>query len=103
MTDGNANQMWGGRFQMSPAEIMEQINTSIDFDKRLAREDIAGSKVHAAMLAATGIITDGDREAIDKGLDQILVVLVEPARFECRASRCRRRGRLGRGEVLFLL
>ena len=72
MTDGNANQMWGGRFQMSPAEIMEQINSSIDFDKRMAREDIVGSKVHAAMLAATGIITDGDREAIDKGLDQVL-------------------------------
>ena len=72
MTDGNANQMWGGRFQMSPAEIMEQINASIDFDKRMAREDIIGSKVHAAMLAATGIITDGDREAIDKGLDQVL-------------------------------
>jgi len=72
VTDGNANQMWGGRFQMSPAEIMEQINASIDFDKRMAREDIVGSKVHAAMLSATGIITDGDREAIDKGLDQIL-------------------------------
>ena len=57
---------------MSPAEIMEQINASIDFDKRMAREDIAGSKVHAAMLAATGIITDGDRQAIDKGLDQVL-------------------------------
>lgn len=57
---------------MSPAEIMEQINASIDFDKRMAREDIAGSKVHAAMLAATGIITDGDKQAIDKGLDQIL-------------------------------
>ncbi len=72
MTESNANQMWGGRFQMSPAEIMEQINASIDFDKRMAREDIAGSKVHAAMLAATGIITDGDRQAIDKGLDQVL-------------------------------
>ena len=72
MTESNANQMWGGRFQMSPAEIMEQINASIDFDKRMAREDIAGSKVHAAMLAATGIITDGDKQAIDKGLDQIL-------------------------------
>jgi argininosuccinate lyase len=72
VTESNANQMWGGRFQMSPAEIMEQINASIDFDKRMAREDIAGSKVHAAMLAATGIITDGDKQAIDKGLDQIL-------------------------------
>lgn len=72
MTESNANQMWGGRFQMSPAEIMEQINASIDFDKRMAREDIAGSKVHAAMLAASGIITDGDKQAIDKGLDQIL-------------------------------
>ncbi len=81
MTESNANQMWGGRFQLSPAEIMEQINASINFDKRMAREDIAGSKVHAAMLAATGIITDGDRQAIDKGLDQVLDE-IEAGHFE---------------------
>ena len=71
MTEKDANQMWGGRFQMSPAEIMEVINASIDFDKRMAREDIAGSRAHAEMLAAAGIITQDDQAAIDKGLVQI--------------------------------
>ena len=71
MTEKDANQMWGGRFQMSPAEIMEVINASIDFDKRMARGDIAGSRAHAEMLAAAGIITQDDQAAIDKGLVQI--------------------------------
>ena len=52
-----SNAMWGGRFTSSPDSIMEEINASIDFDQRLAAQDIAGSKAHAAMLAATGIIT----------------------------------------------
>jgi argininosuccinate lyase len=65
------NPMWGGRFAASPAEIMEQINASIDFDKRLWRHDIAASKAHASMLAATGIIGAGDAKQIIKGLDTI--------------------------------
>ncbi|CFX13502.1 Argininosuccinate lyase [Candidatus Filomicrobium marinum] len=72
MTDTNANRMWGGRFQMSPSEIMEDINVSIEFDKRMAFEDIAGSKAHAAMLAAQGIIGAEDAKAISEGLDRIL-------------------------------
>lgn len=64
--------MWGGRFAMSPAEIMEDINASIDFDKRLAPQDIRGSKAHAQMLADAGIITKADAKEIIKGLDQIL-------------------------------
>jgi argininosuccinate lyase len=72
MTDKNANKMWGGRFQMSPAEIMEEINASIGFDKVLAPQDIAGSKAHAAMLAAQGIISKADAAAIQKGLDTVL-------------------------------
>ena len=48
--------MWGGRFYSSPAAIMEEINASIDFDKRLWRHDILASKAHAAMLAENGII-----------------------------------------------
>ncbi|HLC08621.1 MAG TPA: argininosuccinate lyase, partial [Methyloceanibacter sp.] len=51
------NTMWGGRFTASPAEIMEEINASIDFDKRLWRHDILASKAHVAMLGATGILT----------------------------------------------
>ena len=63
--------MWGGRFSHGPADIMEEINASIAFDKRLAAEDLAGSRAHAAMLADTGIITRADADAIVKGLDQI--------------------------------
>ncbi|MAW79736.1 MAG: argininosuccinate lyase [Parvularcula sp.] len=63
--------MWGGRFSQGPAEIMEAINASIDIDKRLWREDIAGSKAHAAMLAEAGIIARADAEAILEGLDQV--------------------------------
>src|SRR5258706_12045233 len=65
------NKMWGGRFTRGPAAVMEEINTSIGFDKRLAAEDLAGSQAHAAMLAAQGIITQGDADAIAKGLTAI--------------------------------
>jgi len=65
------NKMWGGRFASGPAEIMEEINASIDFDKRLFAQDIAGSKAHCAMLAKTGIITGKDAKAIARGLDTI--------------------------------
>ena len=71
MTD-SANKMWGGRFAAGPDAIMEAINASIGFDQRLAAQDIAGSRAHAAMLAATGIITDKDAEAIREGLLTVL-------------------------------
>src|SRR5476651_1270363 len=64
--------MWGGRFASGPAAIMEQINTSIDFDWHLYRQDIAASKAHAAMLAKQGIITADDARKIARGLDTIL-------------------------------
>ncbi len=63
--------MWGGRFERGPAAIMEEINASIDVDKRLWREDIEGSKAHSAMLAAANIISAADARAIKKGLDMI--------------------------------
>jgi argininosuccinate lyase len=62
------NKMWGGRFRQGPAAIMEEINTSIDFDRRLAAEDISGSLAHADMLAAKGIISKADAAKIRKGL-----------------------------------
>ncbi|MFA5954987.1 argininosuccinate lyase [Hyphomicrobium sp.] len=71
MTDKPANAMWGGRFAMSPAEIMQEINASIGFDKALAPQDIRGSKAHAEMLAEAGIITKADAREIAKGLDKI--------------------------------
>ncbi|MEM7506898.1 MAG: argininosuccinate lyase [Pseudomonadota bacterium] len=63
--------MWGGRFASGPEAVMEAINASISFDQRFAAEDIAGSRAHAAMLAAQGIVSAGDHAAIDKGLVQI--------------------------------
>ncbi|MDE0521595.1 MAG: argininosuccinate lyase [Boseongicola sp.] len=71
MTD-DANKMWGGRFDAGPDAIMEAINASIGFDQRLARHDIEGSLAHAAMLAATGIVTDSDARAIREGLLTVL-------------------------------
>jgi argininosuccinate lyase len=66
-----ANAMWGGRFAEGPAAIMAEINASLPFDKRMWRQDIAGSKAHVAMLGATGILDAADVAAIDAGLDQV--------------------------------
>jgi argininosuccinate lyase len=66
-----SNRMWGGRFQEGPDAMMEEINASIDFDKVLAEQDIAGSKAHAMMLARQGIISDDDAASIGQGLDTI--------------------------------
>ena len=63
--------MWGGRFESGPSAVMEEITPSIDFDKRMATQDLAGSRAHARMLAAQGIIEKADCEAILKGLDAI--------------------------------
>src|SRR3954465_9153319 len=67
-----ANSMWGGRFSSSPSALMEAINASIGFDRRMAKQDIDGSLAHSAMLAEQGIITPADRDAIHAGLRQVL-------------------------------
>ncbi len=72
MSNKSANTMWGGRFAAGPDAIMEAINASIGFDQRMAAQDIAGSRAHAAMLAASGIISDSDAEAIREGLLTVL-------------------------------
>jgi argininosuccinate lyase len=72
MTKDTSNQMWGGRFAAGPDAIMEAINASIGYDQRMAAQDIAGSRAHAAMLAKTGILTDSDAEAIREGLLTVL-------------------------------
>ena len=75
MTDNkntkNASSIWGGRFDGGVSSVMERINASIDFDRELYHQDIAGSKAHAAMLVKTGIISQDDGDAIAQGLDQI--------------------------------
>ncbi len=66
----SANQMWGGHFTSGPAEIMEKINVSIHFDKRLYTQDISGSLVHCAMLERQKILTPQEAEQITQGLNQ---------------------------------
>ncbi|MGE0502455.1 MAG: argininosuccinate lyase [Rhizobiaceae bacterium] len=73
MSDDKAsNQMWGGRFAAGPSAIMEAINASISFDKRLYAQDIAGSIAHAEMLAEQGIISASDQKQIVAGLKTII-------------------------------
>src|SRR5256885_12646553 len=67
----STNKMWGGRFESGPAAIMREITPSIDFDKRLAAEDLAGSRAHCRMLATEGIISKDDGLAILDGLTKI--------------------------------
>ncbi len=82
-TDTNAQ--WGGRFAAGPAEIMRRINASIDFDKRLWAEDIAGSQAHCAMLVAQDILSPEDGAAIAAGLDQIKAE-IEAGQFTFREA-----------------
>ncbi|MGB0799761.1 MAG: argininosuccinate lyase, partial [Planktomarina sp.] len=79
------NQMWGGRFAAGPDAIMEAINASIGFDQRMAAQDIAGSRAHAAMLGAVGIISDTDAEAIGEGLLTVLSE-IETGKFPFRVE-----------------
>jgi argininosuccinate lyase len=82
MSDKKAsNAMWGGRFASGPAAIMEAINASIDFDKKLYAQDIRGSIAHSEMLAETGIIGEQDQEKIAHGLNTILKE-IESGAFE---------------------
>lgn len=80
-----ANPQWGGRFAGGPADIMRDINASIDFDQRLWRQDIRGSLAHAKMLAHVGIISPDDAEAIKNGLNEIAAEIAE-GRFEFSAA-----------------
>ncbi len=80
-----ANQMWGGRFASGPDAIMQAINASIGFDQRLYAQDIAGSRAHAAMLAATGILSNKDAEAIGEGLLTVLSE-IETGKFAFRVD-----------------
>lgn len=67
----NQSSIWGGRFDVSPTEIMEEINSSIDIDKRFWKQDIEGSKAHCEMLIAQNIIDKNDGSKILVGLDQV--------------------------------
>jgi argininosuccinate lyase len=68
---GQGQAMWGGRFTAKPAELMQAINVSIGFDRRMAAQDLAGSRAHAAMLRKQGVISSEDEGAIQQGLATI--------------------------------
>ncbi|MCR4265515.1 argininosuccinate lyase [Nitratireductor sp. ZSWI3] len=78
--DQASNRMWGGRFASGPDAVMEAINASIGFDRKLYAQDIRGSLAHAAMLAKTGIISAEDEKKIAHGLNTILSE-IESGRF----------------------
>ena len=70
-SSNTTSTIWGGRFKAGPSAVMEEINASIGFDKRLYAQDIRGSRAHAKMLAAQGILTEADVDAILQGLSEI--------------------------------
>ena len=76
----SANAQWGGRFAAGPSAIMQEINASIGFDRKLWRQDIRGSLAHAAMLAHIGLISVKDKDAIQAGLEGIAAE-IEAGRF----------------------
>ena len=84
-TKDNANQMWGGRFEDKPSDIMEQINASIGIDKRMWRQDIRGSIAHATMLSQQGIITKDEAVEIVNGLNAIAEE-IKTGKFEFKPS-----------------
>lgn len=63
--------LWGGRFEAGVAEVTQEFGASLPVDKHLYKQDIAGSKAHAKMLAAQGIISAEDEQAIAEGLTGI--------------------------------
>ena len=67
-----SKKLWGGRFTKNESASATEFNASIQFDQKMYKQDIAGSRAHAAMLAKQGIISEADRDAIDAGLAQIL-------------------------------
>ena len=74
---GQEKKLWGGRFAQKTAPLVERYTCSVDFDSRLYAQDIAGSKAHASMLAAQGMISPAELTSILQGLDQILIEIKE--------------------------
>ncbi len=71
MSETATSKLWGGRFSGETNELVDQLNASLPFDRRLAREDIAGSIAHATMLGRQGIISEDDAATIIGGLRQV--------------------------------
>ena len=77
----DSQKLWGGRFTQPTDADVEQFSASVSFDRRLFRQDIAGSIAHARMLSRIGVLSESEFNAIKTGLDQILDE-IESNRFE---------------------
>ncbi|MEZ5585350.1 MAG: argininosuccinate lyase [Candidatus Competibacteraceae bacterium] len=71
MKDSQTNKTWGGRFLESTDDFVKTFTASVDFDRRLYKQDIAGSIAHATMLAKVGLLSAVDHQAIVQGLEAI--------------------------------
>ena len=85
MSTDKTNQSWGGRFSEPVDAFVARFTASVDFDKRLYRHDIMGSMAHATMLAAVGVLTEEERDAIHTGLREIQAE-IEAGQFEWRVD-----------------
>ena len=63
--------LWHGRFEGGPSEALQALNDSLPFDRRMFREDIAGSRAHVRMLCDVGLFTEGERDGVLAALDQV--------------------------------
>lgn len=71
MMKKTSNKMWGGRFDAKPSDLMQEINQSITFDKKLYKQDIKGSTAHAKMLHKIGVLTKTESTKIIAGLKKV--------------------------------
>jgi len=80
------NQSWGGRFSEQTDAFVEAFTASVEFDQRMYRQDIAGSRAHARMLNKVAVLSDDDLSAILKGLDQVEQEIAD-GKFEWSVAR----------------
>ena len=87
--DQTTNQSWGGRFSEPVDAFVARFTASVDFDKRLYKQDIQGSVAHATMLARVGVLSDEERDSIIAGLHSIQSE-IEAGQFDWRVEIARR-------------
>ena len=77
MTEREARPLWHGRFAESPADDLLVFTSSLAVDRRLAADDIAGSRAHVAMLARVGLLDAGEADAVATALDRVATELAD--------------------------
>jgi argininosuccinate lyase len=81
-----SEKLWGGRFSESIDELVDRLNASVSFDKRLYKEDLAGSVAHVRMLTTAGLLSADDGAAIEAGLREIRAD-IDAGQFQWRQDR----------------